>query len=194
MAGVEGVDEATPVWVDPAAKVGDTTVTAVVADPAALGRISLTPAGAQIPGGLLVPTQDGARALAVPAGATGLDIALAGRIIMNPWQELELQLLPELNAEAARLDRVVEPQAPSFEERMAWDLEARRTPIDIATRVSVRDLTTGLGFLLIDGQNTGRADIIVLSIVLLALLGKGTDVLLGLLERRVLRWSDAWQA
>lgn len=148
VAGVEGVDEATPVWVDPAAKVGDTTVTAVVADPAALGRISLTPAGAQIPGGLLVPTQDGARALAVPAGATGLDIALAGRIIMNPWQELELQLLPELNAEAARLDQAVEPQAPSFEERMAWDLEARRTPIDVTTRVSVRDLTNGLGFLL----------------------------------------------
>ena len=52
----------------------------------------------------------------------------------------------------------------------------------------------GLGFLLTDGQNTGRADIIVLSIVLLALLGKGTDVLLGLVERRTLRWSDSWQA
>ena len=51
----------------------------------------------------------------------------------------------------------------------------------------------GLGFLLTDGQNTGRADIILLSIVLLALLGKGTDVLLGLVERRALRWSDAWQ-
>jgi sulfonate transport system permease protein len=51
----------------------------------------------------------------------------------------------------------------------------------------------GLGFLLTDGQNTGRADIIVLSIVLLALLGKGTDTLIGLLQRRVLRWSDAWQ-
>ncbi len=52
----------------------------------------------------------------------------------------------------------------------------------------------GLGFLLTDGQNTGRADIIFLSIVLLALLGKGTDVLLGLVERRALRWSDAWRA
>ncbi|HEV2127186.1 MAG TPA: ABC transporter permease [Thermomicrobiales bacterium] len=52
----------------------------------------------------------------------------------------------------------------------------------------------GLGFLLTDGQNTGRADIIVLSIVLLALLGKGTDVLLGIAQRRALRWSDAWQA
>jgi sulfonate transport system permease protein len=51
----------------------------------------------------------------------------------------------------------------------------------------------GLGFLLTDGQNTGRADIIVLSIVLLALLGKGTDMLLGIAQRRALRWSDAWQ-
>ncbi len=51
----------------------------------------------------------------------------------------------------------------------------------------------GLGFLLTDGQNTGRADIIVLSILLLALLGKGTDALIGLVERRTLRWSDPWQ-
>jgi sulfonate transport system permease protein len=50
----------------------------------------------------------------------------------------------------------------------------------------------GLGFLLTDGQNTGRADIIVLSIILLAILGKGTDLLLSVIERRVLRWSDAW--
>lgn len=50
----------------------------------------------------------------------------------------------------------------------------------------------GLGFLLIDSQNTGRADIIVLSIVLLALLGKGSDWLLQLLERRLLRWTDTY--
>lgn len=48
----------------------------------------------------------------------------------------------------------------------------------------------GLGFLLIDSQNTGRADIIVMSILLLALLGKLTDTLLALVERRLLRWSD----
>lgn len=49
----------------------------------------------------------------------------------------------------------------------------------------------GLGFLLVDGQNTGRADIIVLSIILLALVGKTTDVLLQYLERHLMRWSDA---
>jgi sulfonate transport system permease protein len=48
----------------------------------------------------------------------------------------------------------------------------------------------GLGFLLIDGQNSGRADIIVLSIIMLAVIGKLTDMLLERLEKRMLRWSD----
>lgn len=51
----------------------------------------------------------------------------------------------------------------------------------------------GLGFLLVDGQNTGRADIILLSIVLLAFLGKGADFLLARGERRLLRWSDTFR-
>lgn len=50
----------------------------------------------------------------------------------------------------------------------------------------------GLGFLLVDGQNTGRADMIVLSIVLLAVIGKLTDALLHHAERRLLRWSDSY--
>ncbi|WP_232320315.1 ABC transporter permease [Herbidospora daliensis] len=46
----------------------------------------------------------------------------------------------------------------------------------------------GLGFLLTDSQNTGRTDILLMAIVLLATLGKVCDVLLGLVERRVLRF------
>ena len=46
----------------------------------------------------------------------------------------------------------------------------------------------GLGFLLIDSQNTLRTDILLLSIISLALLGKGTDYLLSLAEKRALRW------
>ncbi|MET0135029.1 MAG: ABC transporter permease [Kibdelosporangium sp.] len=45
----------------------------------------------------------------------------------------------------------------------------------------------GLGFLLTDSQNTGRTDIILLAIVLLAVLGKLTDTALGLFERQVVR-------
>jgi len=48
----------------------------------------------------------------------------------------------------------------------------------------------GLGFLLMDSGNNGRVDRILLAIVLLALLGKLTDTLIGLAERYLLkRWS-----
>jgi sulfonate transport system permease protein len=52
----------------------------------------------------------------------------------------------------------------------------------------------GLGFMLIDSQNTGRADVIVLTIAILALLGKLTDWLLERLERRLLRWQPPFRA
>ncbi|WP_051264957.1 ABC transporter permease [Nakamurella lactea] len=44
----------------------------------------------------------------------------------------------------------------------------------------------GLGFLLTDSQNNGRTDRLLLAIVLLAVIGKLTDALLGLVER----WAD----
>lgn len=48
----------------------------------------------------------------------------------------------------------------------------------------------GLGFLLTDSQNTGRTDILLLSILLLAVLGKLTDAVVGIAERVVLgRWA-----
>ncbi|MFI5934687.1 ABC transporter permease [Actinoplanes sp. NPDC051494] len=43
----------------------------------------------------------------------------------------------------------------------------------------------GLGFLLIDSQNTGRTDVMLLAIVLLAALGKLSDTLLSVAERRL---------
>ncbi|MBA3416830.1 MAG: ABC transporter permease [Chloroflexia bacterium] len=52
--------------------------------------------------------------------------------------------------------------------------------------------SAGLGFLLVDAQNSGRADIIVLTIILLALIGKGSDWLLSIAERRLLRWTDTY--
>ncbi|MDN4613061.1 ABC transporter permease [Leifsonia sp. F6_8S_P_1B] len=48
----------------------------------------------------------------------------------------------------------------------------------------------GLGFLLSDSQNNGRTDRLFLAIILLALLGKLTDSLLGLFERwSTRRWT-----
>jgi sulfonate transport system permease protein len=45
----------------------------------------------------------------------------------------------------------------------------------------------GLGFLLIDSQNTGRTDVMLLAIVLLAGLGKLSDWALGAVEYRLVR-------
>lgn len=48
----------------------------------------------------------------------------------------------------------------------------------------------GLGFLLNDSQNNGRIDRLILAIILLAVLGKTTDALLGLAERKAIkRWA-----
>jgi sulfonate transport system permease protein len=51
----------------------------------------------------------------------------------------------------------------------------------------------GLGYLLVDGQQTGKPAIIIASIILFAILGKATDVLLALASARALRWQDSFK-
>jgi sulfonate transport system permease protein len=48
----------------------------------------------------------------------------------------------------------------------------------------------GLGFLLIDGQMTGRPAVVIASLIVFAIVGKATDLILVLLGRRVLAWQD----
>jgi sulfonate transport system permease protein len=48
----------------------------------------------------------------------------------------------------------------------------------------------GLGFLLVDGQQVGRPDLIVTAIISFALLGFLSDVALSALSRPFLRWRD----
>ncbi|MBV8620074.1 MAG: ABC transporter permease [Curvibacter sp.] len=50
--------------------------------------------------------------------------------------------------------------------------------------------TRGLGYLLTDGRETGRADLVLAAIVLLALLGKLSDGAMKALEQRLLAWRD----
>ena len=54
--------------------------------------------------------------------------------------------------------------------------------------------TRGLGYLLTDGRETGRADLVLAAIVLLAVLGKLSDGAMAMLERRLLRWRDTFEA
>nr|WP_180035267.1 MULTISPECIES: ABC transporter permease [unclassified Acinetobacter] len=50
--------------------------------------------------------------------------------------------------------------------------------------------TQGIGYLLSDGRETSRPDIMIIAIILLALLGKITDSLMKYLEQYLLRWRD----
>ncbi|WP_186127969.1 ABC transporter permease [Burkholderia gladioli] len=52
--------------------------------------------------------------------------------------------------------------------------------------------TRGLGFLLSDGRETGRPDLVFGAILLLALLGKLSDGAMRRIERRWLGWRDAF--
>ncbi|MBV5336013.1 ABC transporter permease [bacterium] len=51
----------------------------------------------------------------------------------------------------------------------------------------------GLGFLLVDGQQTGRPAVILGAIAAFAVLGKATDWLLATLSARLLVWQDAFK-
>lgn len=50
----------------------------------------------------------------------------------------------------------------------------------------------GIGFLLIDGEQTGRPATIIAAILLFAVLGKLTDLALSLAGRRALAWQDSF--
>ncbi|MHC8353748.1 ABC transporter permease [Pseudomonas sp. LB3P81] len=52
--------------------------------------------------------------------------------------------------------------------------------------------TKGLGYLLSDGRETSRPDIVLAAIIVLALLGKLSDGILAGLERRFLAWRDTF--
>ena len=50
--------------------------------------------------------------------------------------------------------------------------------------------TQGIGYLLSDGRETSRPDIVIIAIILLAVLGKITDSIMKLFEHHLLRWRD----
>jgi sulfonate transport system permease protein len=52
----------------------------------------------------------------------------------------------------------------------------------------------GLGYLLVDGQQMGRADTILVAMIIFAVLGKTCDTCLVLAARPILRWQDTVRA
>jgi sulfonate transport system permease protein len=48
----------------------------------------------------------------------------------------------------------------------------------------------GLGFLMLDGQMTGRPSIIIAALVLFAIVGKLSDTAITAVSERLLHWRD----
>jgi sulfonate transport system permease protein len=54
--------------------------------------------------------------------------------------------------------------------------------------------TRGLGYVLTDGQSTGRVDLMLVSILMLSFLGIISDFLMRLIELPVNKWNDSFKA
>jgi sulfonate transport system permease protein len=52
----------------------------------------------------------------------------------------------------------------------------------------------GLGFLMVDGQTTGRPAIIIASLILFAIFGKLTDAILSTIGHRLIAWQDSYSS
>jgi sulfonate transport system permease protein len=53
--------------------------------------------------------------------------------------------------------------------------------------------SSGLGWLIWDARNFSRADDMIVGMIAVGVLGKGSDWLLDLLERRLTRWRVAYR-
>jgi len=51
----------------------------------------------------------------------------------------------------------------------------------------------GIGYMAMNAREFMQTDVVILAIVIYALLGKSADLLVGVLERRLLRWHPAYQ-
>lgn len=79
----------------------------------------------------------------------------------------------------------------SLRARSLLDLAWPDSIISCQWKARARASASGLGFLIIDGQQTGRADLIIATVILFAAFGKLTDVLLERLGQRLTRYRRA---
>ena len=54
--------------------------------------------------------------------------------------------------------------------------------------------SSGLGYLLVDGQTTGRPDLLIVSILMFAVCGKLSDAVLAAIGNRCLNWQDSYSS
>jgi sulfonate transport system permease protein len=59
--------------------------------------------------------------------------------------------------------------------------------------VEIMGSTSGIGYLMSDARQFSKTPVVFVGIIIFALVGKLTDSLVRLLERRLLHWRDSYQ-
>ncbi|GAA4891912.1 hypothetical protein GCM10025789_06140 [Tessaracoccus lubricantis] len=139
LAAVEGVTEAVPVWLDEAARVGDLPVTVLAAPLDKLDDVAALPEGLALPS-LPTPKRE-TEPMTLPAGTATLTVDLAGRLVLDPWQQLYLDRLMEFHRAAMAGLPDSEILAQMWTEDHLRTLSA---PLTISSELTLRDLVTGL--------------------------------------------------
>ncbi|MDO5676077.1 MAG: FtsX-like permease family protein [Propionibacteriaceae bacterium] len=144
LASVEGVTAAVPVWLDEAAGVGDSPVTAVAAPMDNLADIVALPHGLRLPElpqrAVAVPP------MAIPDGASTLAVELTGRTFLDPWQQIQFDRMEEINRSAFQQgDKPLTGEEEAMVRAWTDDFYGRiNMPQGFSSRLTLRDLTTGL--------------------------------------------------
>jgi sulfonate transport system permease protein len=94
-------------------------------------------------------------------------------------------------SQVAMLRRVILPAAlPEILTGIRYALSVAWLALVLAELLGAQ---VGLGYLLQEGQDATRVDIVLVSIVIFALFGKFVDLLVRALEARFLRWRDTYK-
>ena len=139
--GVPGITASVPVWLDPASKIGNLTLTTLAAPMSTFGEVAMLPSSDALPTDQLVPAP---AADAVVIGQGTVTLELRGHITLDPWQSLELTHQPQLARALA--DKVPEGVRDlHYEGSITSTYQEMAEPDPITVQLFVRDPATGRG-------------------------------------------------
>ncbi|MFT3887675.1 MAG: hypothetical protein QM713_05885 [Arachnia sp.] len=141
VADVDGVTAAAPIWRAEAAQIGDLALPAVAAPTTDLARAAVLPQGLAVPVLTLPPPSADPRPVPIPEGTTELTVSLDARIVLDPWQQLQFDLQPQLASAGDRTGDVAR-------EILDQAIEQYEFAGSVTVTLTVRDVTTGFATVL----------------------------------------------
>lgn len=142
LASIDGVSSVVPVWLDEAARVGDTGIVALAAPLSTLDDVVSLPSSFALP--TLPVNSPAASPVLIPDGATALSVQLSGRSFLDAWQQEYFERAEEFIL-ASLGDQVDELSLGWVVETWVEDFyRSLRENRAFGSKLVVRNLDTGL--------------------------------------------------